>query len=169
MITFDLYSQESLNPSLKLISLHDEFIEEYTKKLDYFEKGINLRSGYLSEEACSYQIYIKDSLFYDSLMMPLEDGSYLITMTGSLSTEKPSLNNIKIYASRKPDDEQKLSSLPSTLTRVINHPNFVRGNTVAFSGHITIVDCLLESVDNNSGHYKPKLEQVLLALAYLGK
>ena len=55
--------------------------------------------------------------------------------------------------------------------KIFKHPSFLDGKAVAAAGEITIINGVLEIIDNNSGHYKPtedNLDNVVNQLKLMG-
>lgn len=153
------------------IPLHDDFKSEHDDKLFALKQNIGCVSPYLSfENAIPYAIHFKSQgQLVDIENRELEDGRYLLTITGEAITESPWIINPIMYASivDSHHDDEILSSYPATLPKVLNHPNFIRGENVVFSGHIIIQYGTVIKLDNESGHYKPTLENCLPAIAWI--
>ncbi|MDP1603951.1 MAG: hypothetical protein Q8M03_11875 [Legionella sp.] len=165
------------NLAIKVITDQIQLDQIYNKeniiKRYCLQKNIPLKTPYLTPElAKRYLISIneEDGAFLDSNRMALDDGSYLVIMTGEYNSVDSSLGKVAIYASRdktNDSDDCVFTSVPSNLPWVVNHSNFIQGAPVVFSGYMTFFEGRVESITNNSGHYKPKMSQILPALRHI--
>ncbi len=168
-----IFQDETREVSNRLIRLKPAFQEENFEKL--LARHANLLtssvSAYLTvEEAAPYEIKLRN-VFKDSQDNPILDGEYLITITGQYSEQ--GLEDVKIYASPTAETQHSIQqrctgeSVFSTLDRVTNHPNFVAGRPVVFAGFFEFSQGALTWISNNSGHYKPSLEEILPAITHI--
>lgn len=166
MPKFSIQDGAVILPIYQQIELDPGFTEEHELKKQSLLDNMQLKSPYLKpEDSLKYLVSINENdKFIDCMENVLEDGTYLISMTGDY--QDGALVNVLIYASADDLEVEELISLPATLPP-INHPNFIQGRAVLFSGFMKINAGLIQTLNNNSGHSKSRLPQILPAIHYI--